>query len=347
MPRSSSFFALAYMTSFGVLTGGVSIRNTHTRFQSDEAFLSICSKDVRHHCCTDNEMVDKINSSFLKRPIVVFSSGCAGSSALLDMMQDIAEFSNHPVLDCDGGYEILADISDGFYGEENLNMTRALREFIWRANSTNRRLLFKAEQRLAETDPALMPYLRSLGSFVVDFDRDNKLDVALCAVRDCFDNFMKTPIGERVTQGGKPASGCTFRGRGSNETSTDIQVKVNTDYLLDNLRSLDKNHEWAGDYLRHSGMEHRVKVVYEDLFRHILGGTRNLLLSVDAWQRLMSKVGVETPTVALLEYLVNQTAQDKAPQPHTSTISNFDEVKRVLETCSESGCERLKGMLRE
>eukprot|EP00927_Polykrikos_kofoidii_P065561 TRINITY_DN612_c0_g1_i1.p1 TRINITY_DN612_c0_g1~~TRINITY_DN612_c0_g1_i1.p1 ORF type:complete len:348 (-),score=47.93 TRINITY_DN612_c0_g1_i1:54-1097(-) len=347
MPLGSSFFALAYMALFGAFTGGVSIRKTNSEFELDQGFLPICSKDVPHHCCTGNAMVDKIDSRFLKRPIVVFSSGCAGSSALLNMMHDIAEFSNHPVWDCDGGYEILADINAGFYGEHNLNMSRALREFVWRANSTNRRLLFKAEQRLAERDPAVIRYLRRLGSIVVNFDRDNKLDVALCAVRDCFDNFMKTPIGERVTQDDKPVSQCAFRGRGNNETSTDVQVRINTDYLLGNLRTLDKNHKWVGAFLKRSGMEHRVNAVYEDLFRHTLGGTRNLLLSVNAWQRLMSKLGVDTPTAALLEYLLKQTAPDKAPQPHASTISNFDEVKRVLETCDESGCERFKGMLRK
>jgi hypothetical protein len=334
------------MASFRAVTEGVTIRKSHVDFEVEES-SSICSRDVPHHCCTGNEIAENINSPFLKRPIVVFSSGCAGSSALLEMMQHIAEFSNHPILDCDGGYELVADISAGFYGVENLNMSRALGEFVWRANSTNRRLLFKAEQRLVEKDPAVMRYLRKLGSMVVDFDRDNKLDVALCAVRDCFDNFMKTPIGERVTQDGKPVSECIFRGRGDNETSTDFQVKVDTDYLLQNLRNLDKNHIWAGDFLRRSGMEHRVKAVYEDLFRHTLGGTRNLLLSADAWQRLMSKVGVETPTVALLQYLMNQTTPEKAPQPHSSTILNFDEVKHVLETCHESGCERFREMLRE
>jgi hypothetical protein len=231
----------------------------------DSAFgqaLSICSRNISHHCCSQNH-ADPVGKLVPLRPIVVFSSGCSGSTAFLEMLQEISDFSHTPVWDCDGGYELLADVKAGYYGNENRNMTRAVRDLADRANLTGRRLLFKAEQRLAETDPRVMRYLRKIKATVIIFDRQNKLDVALCAVRDCFKHFLKRPIGEHVSRNGEAIEDCAFRRRtGRKAEYDDTKVNISIENLQYNLKVLMNHSAWANTYLKGFGFPNPIMAPY-------------------------------------------------------------------------------------
>jgi len=334
--------ALGIVGLFAFVSSNVAA--VHVRKNSLDMEATICSKDINHHCCTHNVKATK-NPAEGAPPMVVFSAGCSGSSAVMIMVKDIAEQSNHSVWDCDGGFELLADLDKGYYGK--LRMSSAVKSFLGRAADAKRQLLFKAEERLAEKDAYVMQLLHSMHAKVVNFDRVNKLDVALCAVHDCFQHFTSNPIGYQVNTTGKPVSNCEFRGRGDTQAEEETKIKVNTKFLVENLKKLMKNRKWTDTYLKSKGFYKPAFATYEELFMFNHGGEMLLHKSVLAWMKLMESLGVQTKYSVVHDYL-SGIESDHTPAPkHSSMIYNFDEVKRAIETCDGEGCDEIKHMLRE
>jgi hypothetical protein len=296
-------------------------------------------------CCEWNNKTERIEN-FNPHPIVLFSGGCAGSSAVLVMAHDIAELSKYPVLNCGGGYELLADIDSGFYGQDRTVLPAAVRAFVERADDANRTLLFKAEDRFLENTQTMALLVELNAKFAV-LKRWNKIDVALCAVHDCFTaGFMPDTFGYKLDSNGQREDGCSFRGRGSNETAGSKKVFVDTSHLLENLRHLQRHASDNENFLERSGVEFQ-RLSFDDLFAFYSGTADDLVASSVAWTGLMEGYGVHSSFDVVYEYLKKSRGSFELPKTHSETIENFEAVKRVLENCEGPDCEGMLNMLRE
>jgi hypothetical protein len=279
--------------------------------------------------------------------MVLFSGGCSGSTAVFTMARDIAELSNRPVLDCGGGFELLADINGGFYGSDHTELPATVRAFHNRAVSANRSLVFKAEDRFME-QPQTMELLEELNAKFAVLKRWNKIDVALCTVHDCFtQGFTPAAFGYMVDEGGKKIGDCNFRGRGSNESTGVAQIFVDTSHLIENLRHLmvhlNDNNEV---FLEESGVTFQ-KLAYDDLFKYYSGTPDDMVSSSVAWNGFMQGLGVPTNFDIVYSYLKNTRGTFEIPKKHSEMIVNFDTVKRVLNNCEKEDCQEMVKMLRE
>jgi hypothetical protein len=285
--------------------------------------------------------------NFNPAPMVLFSGGCSGSSALLVMAHDIAELSRYPVLDCGTGYELLADIESGFYGENHTVLPAAVRAFAKRAVDASRTLLFKAEDRFL-MHPQTMALLVELNATFAVLKRWNKIDVALCAVHDCFTaGFTPAPFGYKLDANGQRDDSCSFRGRGSNETAVSEKAYVDTSHLLENLRNLQqKTNDNNVEFLEQRGVKFQ-RLSYDDLFAFYSGTDDDLVASSVAWTGLMEGYGVHSSFDIVYEYLKKSRGSFELPKRHSETIENFEAVKRVLENCEGPDCEGMLNMLRE
>eukprot|EP00927_Polykrikos_kofoidii_P045033 TRINITY_DN388_c0_g1_i1.p1 TRINITY_DN388_c0_g1~~TRINITY_DN388_c0_g1_i1.p1 ORF type:complete len:339 (+),score=60.67 TRINITY_DN388_c0_g1_i1:71-1087(+) len=297
-------------------------------------------------CCQWNAPKEK-SENFTEVPLVLFSGGCSGSSAAFIIARDIAELSKHPVLDCGGGFELLADLESGFYGQTQTALPDAVRGFAKRAVEANRTLLFKGEDRFFE-NPQTMETLVQLNSKFAVLKRWNKLDVALCAVQDCFtEGFTPAPFGYKLNETGQKVRDCSFRGRGTNESASSQKIFVDTSHLLENLRHLvthvnDNNVE----FLEQQGVAFQ-KLSYDDLFSFYSGTPDDLVASSVAWTGFLDAFGIPTTFDTVYEYLKTSRTTFELPKKHSETIANFDTVKKVLENCDKEDCEQLVKMLRE
>jgi hypothetical protein len=295
------------------------------------------------HCCKWNTHAGGAEQKDMT-PMVLFSGGCSGSSAVLTMTHDIAELSSDAVLDCGGGYELLADIESGHYGENHVVLPAAVRAFNKRAVDRNRRLLFKAESRFLR-HPQTMHLLTEAHAKIASLNRWNKIDLALCAVRDCFAGFTPAPFGYLVDEANQTED-CSFRGRGENETGASKKVYVNTTNLVMNLKRLMHVKDENNIFLEKLGWEFQ-RIYYEDLFSFYSGSPRDLVSSSAAWQGFMQGLNVQTNFDTIYEYL-KQVRSVIPPRPkHTDTMANFDAVKKMLMNCQLEECAKMVQMLRE
>eukprot|EP00927_Polykrikos_kofoidii_P002962 TRINITY_DN11176_c0_g1_i1.p1 TRINITY_DN11176_c0_g1~~TRINITY_DN11176_c0_g1_i1.p1 ORF type:complete len:295 (+),score=39.56 TRINITY_DN11176_c0_g1_i1:108-887(+) len=235
--------------------GALNSRNLHGLNSDLDAvspeLSSICLGN-NNRCCGYNSFANqtRVPSPTSTSPIVLFSAGCSGSSIAMNILQDLAEMGNESVLKCRGGWELLNDLSSGFYGDQFRNMTNGIRYFAERAEALHRRMLFKAEKRFALSDAGVMPLLRRLGARIINFRRWNKIDVALCSVRDCFEKYTAFPFGYQVDSSQTPVTDCEFRGRYGNQSNNTNKVFVNLERLVPNLRRLIAVKKETTDWLK-------------------------------------------------------------------------------------------------
>jgi hypothetical protein len=260
------------------------------------------------------------------------------------MIQDLAELAHQGVLDC-GGFELIKEISNGNFGNANRNLTDGIRNFVQRGADTQRRLLFKAETRFAKTDPDLMRYLKSLGVRFLNYWRWNKLDTALCSVRDCFLEYTPLEFGFELDKRGERVHDCAFRGRGTQEAQQVSKIHVDVDNLVQNLRKLINVGSDITSFLEESGADFSSEI-YENLFA-FYQGEKGLDVSVRAWQGVMSTFHVDIEAGVVRKHLKSLQGSRSGPGLHRDTIENFDEVKIALESCTDADCEDMRKMLRE
>jgi hypothetical protein len=261
------------------------------------------------------------------------------------MIRDLAELAHQGIVECGGSFELIKEISEGNFGNTNRNLTDGIRNFIQRGDDTHRRLLFKAELRFANKDPEFMRYLNSVGVRFLNYHRGNKLDIALCSIRDCFLEYTPLEFGFQLDEHGKQVRECAFRGRGTQEAQQVNKIHVDVDNLVPNLRKLIDVKSDITSFLEESGADFSSEI-YENLFAFYQGET-GLDVSVRAWQGVMSKFNVDIGTGVVRNHLKSLQGSRFGPDSHRDVIDNFDEVKIALESCTDSDCEAMRKMLRE
>jgi len=264
----------------------------------------------------------------------------------------------------------MADIAKGFYNGKR-DMASALKDFQQLASDSGRVLLFKGETHYAEAEPSTMKYLANMHSNIVLMKRSNALDVALCAVHDCFNSMTPHIFGYAVTSDGKKVGGCAFRGRvapgnGTNETESPAPEKfrVKTKDLLENLNHIMEKQNDSEVFLEENGFNVKYTANSEDLFAYNWGES-GLKRSVVAWKSLMGTLGVTVDYMSVRTYLASLIGTHEPPQKHADIIENIDDVRKVLDECeipedrmahmakkkkkefrTRSWCAKVKAMLR-
>jgi len=276
---------------------------------------------------------------------VLFSPGCSGSTATVHMIRDLAELAHQDTVNCGGSFELIKEISDGKFGNTNRNLTDGIRNFVQRGADTHRRLLVKAELRFAKTDPEFMRYLNSLGTRFLNYQRWNKLDIALCSIRDCFLGYTPLEFGFELDEQGERVRDCEFRGRGTQEAQQVNKIHVDVDNLVPNLRKVLDVRSDITSFLEESSADF-FSEIYENLFA-FYQGEKGLDVSVRAWQGVMSKFNVDIGAGVVRNHLKSLQDTRSGPDLHRDMIENFDEVKIALESCTDSDCEEMRKMLRE
>jgi len=302
--------------------------------------------DSTYGCCYAHKEIEKGWHGRKPEPMVLFSSGCSGSSAMIQMIRNLAEIVHEPIFDCGCSYELTKDIALGMFGEQHKDLTREMHEFVRRANQTRQRLLFKHEAKYASTDPRLMTYLTEIGASFVNFRRSNKLDLALCLVHDCFLENTPKPVGYEVDDAGSKLQNCEFRGRGSKQTTEKHKVIINTDGAVENFRKLIRVAHETTRYLTESGAKF-ASGTYEKLFRFQRGRDQDIDGSAEAWKDIMSAFSVEIDETIIRNHLSTHKDDHDGPEKHSSVIANYDALKATLESCTDSDCEEMRGWLRE
>jgi len=319
---------------------------------------------MKGHCCHRNYRPNVTANGFA--PMVVWTHGCSGSSAALIIARDLANLGDRPAWDCGTGYELMADIAKGRYPEKD--MTTVLKGFWQTASNAGRVLLFKGETHYAEEEPSAMKYLANMHSKIVLMKRSNALDVAICAVHDCFNSMTPHLFGYAVTPAGQKTGGCAFRGREApgNETESagPAKVLVKTKDLLENLHHIMEKQSDSEQFLKDYHFNVDYTATSEDLFAYNWGKT-GLKRSVMAWKKLMATLGVTVDYMAIQNYLMSLIGSHDPPEKRADIIQNIDEVRKAIDECeipedkmahtshkkkrefrTASWCAKVKAMLR-
>lgn len=304
--------------------------------------LEPCNEELAGlRCCRTQH--DHGQDSAVSSPMVVWTHGCARSSAVMFMLKEMAERSGRPALDCGRGFELLADISKGFYAIKD-DPNRAFHSFVKRAAASKRRLLFKGETKYAMKDQNLMRDLSILNANIVPLKRENALDVALCSVHDCFGGWLPNKFGYSIDGSGNRSDNCAFRSRNTSASGEQRKEKivVDTEHLLQNLHKITADQGASELFLKKHGFAFNQPETSEDLFA-FRSGNNGFETSLASWTRLVQKLGISLNTSEVAGYLRKYSGDVNAEQRHSELIENYEDVKNVMSTCVLKGKDRRSG----
>jgi len=272
--------------------------------------------------------------------MIVWTHGCARSSAVMFMLKELAARGGKPALDCGRGFELLADISKGFYAIKD-DSNRAFHSFVRRAAISKRSLLFKGETKYALQDQLLMRDLANLNASIASMKRKNALDVALCSVHDCFGGWLHDSFGYSIDESGKKSDNCAFRNRNTSDSGEQKRQKivVDTEHLLQNMHKITSDQGASELFLKKHGFGFNQTETSEDLFA-FRSGNHSFETSVASWTRLAHKLGISLSTSEVADYLRNYDGTVHSEERHSDLIHNYEEVKHVLNTCVLKGKDR-------
>lgn len=254
------------------------------------------------------------------------------------MTKELMDIFHVGAVDCHGGYEVMADITNGYYNRTDMSET--LRELVRRAGLKNQSLLFKGELAYARGRETSMKYLSSMNTLAAVVKRWNAIDTALCAVRDGFVHFTSKRFGLLVDDHWTPKD-ASFRGRNSSAASgikPNVLVQVDTNVMLNNLHEITDYQDANEKFLSGHGYPMDFKHIYdtEDLFAYerVPGG---LYTSAAAWTNYLWSLGVKAHYRDVVKYLTSKMGTHEPPKKHSELIINFDAVKKAVDECEIPG----------
>lgn len=265
------------------------------------------------------------------------------------------ELSDSPSLDCMRGYEVLADFEQGYYPGV-MDTREGINDLIRSSTRARRAFLFKAELHNVENHPLVEDYLKRLKPRTVFLKRRNVLDIVICVVRDCFSDMAIEPGYTTDSDGMK--SEC-FRGRTHEEMDTP-PVYLNPLTIIENINIIGSYNEGSYQYLAGMDVNTPAPPVFtsEDLFAFEEEDEVRVNESALTWGRLMKALNVSVQLKTIRTFLDERRTRSP-PRRHSELISNFDEIRSVIEHCSdvdptvpelayrtEEWCNGVKSMLR-
>ena len=286
--------------------------------------------------------VSVIAASPLMQPRMMYSGGCAGSSAtmlmamaLLNIFQPAGKktvFMNS--MSKQGGQELTKCIVNSECtmrpngGQEQAVDSTAMLRSVQRyatETDTNSTLVFKAAEIAFNQEIA--DALHKVNAQAMAVYRGNTLDQVICQVRDCFE--VSDDVGMPVNATTGERSDICFKRRKLSRDDQPI-VWLNVSTLRKHLdKRTRRNHE-VGAKMRSYGWADAAVSTTEELLRYVEDtSAASLEASVAAWGRVMHSWRVDHNVSAIRAFLANQDSRGAYP-PQPQPLSNRDEVHKAL-----------------
>ena len=262
-------------------------------------------------------------------------SPCSGSSATIQFTKRILQAHGYNV--SHGGQPILHKpkkildvakerLQTKMKKDQEPTLSETLGEtfqvFNERATKNGKIFLFKIHYLF---DDEITESLEQLGTKFALSYRNNVLDRAICASRDC---FAQGTLGHQVYTNGTRADTCFDRRNINNET---FLANFN-----DTKSLLSKMRKWASEDVALKNEYKRFydpgeAVAYEDLFEFEYTDSDEVFQqSIQAWSRFLR--GLADINIPILEnVLIKHKNSLQATPPYHEVIYNFDEVKAAIE----------------
>eukprot|EP00448_Togula_jolla_P024624 CAMPEP_0170592654 /NCGR_PEP_ID=MMETSP0224-20130122/13035_1 /TAXON_ID=285029 /ORGANISM="Togula jolla, Strain CCCM 725" /LENGTH=341 /DNA_ID=CAMNT_0010916565 /DNA_START=69 /DNA_END=1094 /DNA_ORIENTATION=+ len=266
----------------------------------------------------------------LMPPLMILQRGCTGSSVVIRIARTLmTEIGNAPYPLKTKEIVRTGQPQKNPWYQKGDDIGDALRRGVEEASAAGQALLFNAYKvkpdATEEQEVALNRELLALNTKVVVVHRENALDTLVCEVRDCFSGTHGVPRGYPVRADGTKATSCFDRRHDGEESF----AMVDTDHLKENLATDDGFGKEMLDAIEKLGLEGGEMVTFEDLTSHEYSAD-NLVRSTEAWTKLLTGFGLDPDARAVRAVLEKEVGSYHAPEPHSETIFNVDEVEEAL-----------------
>lgn len=262
-------------------------------------------------------------------PLYMHSSGCTGSSIILDIAREIMEL--HGVVAYIHGdkmyEEVIVPSKNPFYTEKR-GIRTAMHMLAKAAETNDTTLMFKSGGLATEVFDEVAPALVEIRTRVVYMERTNALDYATCMARDCFEDDVGYPVDKH----GKKSSLCFGRRlQGDTADDTDIKVMYNTAKLVPHLLKLlgRSQRGRASKLLAQHGFKNVTTVSMEGLLAYETTDTSGLNRSVEEWSKLLDAWGM-APQQRIIEAYLKPNCGTRDAAPQMKGIYNWGEVQKAM-----------------
>jgi len=283
-----------------------------------------------------SKMIYPINADGTIR--ILLYNGCSGSTATINIIQTILNKHNFNVYLL-GDFEITKPNKNPYYKEIKKGLIKKkegtgkgkkyiIRESLFKLNeeifNRNKILLIKAKY----DEIKYLSRSKKLDTKFTGIQRRNKLDRAICVVKDCFRNGTLGYPALAHDNTIKKTNRCFDRRKSPNKD--ELKVYFNIHNLISYLRKTVKDEENDIEYTKEHVAPSAVQY-YEDLYE--FGYTNNETAfqnSIDTWEMLLKSFIPFVDKDIISDVLLQMKNTRKLPLAHKDTIVNYDEVSKAL-----------------